>query len=198
MCQEKRKQVVVNIYGASGVGKSILATTLTNKLKMFGVNAEYCREWVKEELLSGVNINKLLQAHITSKQSELLKLYLNSGCDVVVTDSPLFLGYVYGIAYNDPICIPILNSLKPDVEEFNILLAHDRDKNTYQKFGRVQNYEESLEIEKLILDFLEGSGVKFTETNLNKALQEVEYLRVLKFQESLDVSNLLDELRKGA
>lgn len=145
------KSLLVNVYGASGVGKTITATALVNALKMKGVNAEYCREWVKEEILvsklgTGSNLN-LSQKDITENQLKLLDSYMASGADVVVTDSPLLTGKLYGSIYGD---------WNPELEDLlmkhllsnigntvDVLLLH-KPSGVFQEFGRLETQAESI------------------------------------------------------
>ncbi|QIW91561.1 hypothetical protein vBAbaMD22_48 [Acinetobacter phage vB_AbaM_D22] len=152
-----KKPLLINVYGASGTGKSILASTFANALKLKGINAEYCREWVKEPILGGLNTDDVNQWHITAEQTQLLANYLKSGCDVVVTDSPALTGKLYGLSnktlkpdmpwthWNDT-CQNFLDKHEELVGEgntINILLTHDPEVE-YQTFGREQTKKESL------------------------------------------------------
>lgn len=170
MSQESNKKLVVNVYGASGVGKSILATQLANNMKLKGIKAEYCREWIKEVVLSGQSPASIPQCEITYQQSKLLKMYLDSGCDVVVTDSPLLLGYVYGKVYNDPISLDLVKELEPKTDIVNIFLVHDQDNITFQKHGRVESYQESLKNESLIRNAMAESRLMVRTFTLKQAL----------------------------
>lgn len=163
-------KLLVNVYGASGVGKSILATHLTNQMKLRGVKAEYCREWIKELVLKGENICKIPQKEITINQAKLQDMYLNSGAEVVVTDSPLLLGKLYG---RDDFSITdaLLGGLQPDnVALVNILLVHDEKNVTYQEFGRVESFDESLSNQNILIDILNSRNVSYAKFTLGEAL----------------------------
>lgn len=152
-----KKPLLINIFGAAGTGKTILATTLANALKLKGINAEYCREWIKEPILNGLSTDSVNQWTITGEQTRLLGLYLNSGCDVVITDSPVLTGKLYGVSNKsakpdmpwthwDEHCDRFHRNHEEMVGEgntLNILLNHDPEIK-YQNFGREQNQDESL------------------------------------------------------
>lgn len=194
-----KKPLLINIFGASGTGKTILATTLTNALKLKGINAEYCREWVKEPILNGMHTSSINQWAITGEQTRLLSLYMECGCDVVITDSPVLTGKVYGKmnevrepdmlwTHWDKHCDRFLEAheaISDETNTLNIMLIHDPSAK-FQKFGREQDRKESLTVELMmkgvlrdhlkihstafLRDFL-GSGYD-SSTNVLKALLE--------------------------
>lgn len=173
-----KKPLLINIFGASGTGKTILATTLANALKLKGINAEYCREWVKEPILNGLSTKSINQWTITGEQTRLLSLYMNCGCDVVITDSPVLVGKVYGEMnrihnpdmpwmYWDEHCDRFLDAHKEISDEtntLNIMLIHDPKVN-FQRFGREQDRKESILIElmmkKVVRDHLKIHSTAF-------------------------------------
>lgn len=175
-----RRPLLINVYGASGVGKSILASTLANSLKLHGIRAEYCREWVKEKVLDRKAIFPP-QLEITQNQLGLLGIYLTSGCEVVVTDSPLRIGKVYGNleANKDwtQRCQIELDSLDNWMSEdgnvnanvLNIFLEHDPEVK-YEVFGRRESLESSHMIEGKMKDLLHKEGVRFTSAFLRDFL----------------------------
>lgn len=175
-----RRPLLINVYGASGVGKSILASTLANALKLNGIRAEYCREWVKEKVLDHRS-SFPKQLEITQNQLGLLALYLRSGCEVVVTDSPLRIGKVYGNleANKDwgPRCQQELEALdrwleqeiNPDANVLNIFLEHDLEV-PFSEFGRRESLETSLMIEGKMKELLRTERIRFTSAFLRDFL----------------------------
>lgn len=174
-----KKPLLINVYGASGTGKSILASTFANALKLKGINAEYCREWIKEPILGGLNTDDVNQWHITAEQTQLLSNYLKSGCDVVITDSPVLTGKMYGLInkaskpdmswthWNEQ-CQRFLekhDNLVGEGNSLNILLTHDPEVK-FQTFGREQTQKESHLMQVKLKGILKYEGKIFTEAYL--------------------------------
>lgn len=208
------KPLLINIFGAAGTGKTILATTLANALKLKGVNAEYCREWVKEPILGGLNTDDINQWHITAEQTQLLANYLNSGCDVVVTDSPALVGKFYGL-HNKEVkgdmpwthwnshsqhFLDKHEELVGGSNTLNILLKHDPDVE-YQSFGREQSKDESLAMQCAWVSLLREHHKTFTEAYLRDFLgfgydSPLNVLKAL-LRDSVGIDNYMKEVICG-
>ncbi|AYD85563.1 hypothetical protein Aci011_059 [Acinetobacter phage vB_AbaM_B09_Aci01-1] len=208
------KPLLINIFGAAGTGKTILATTLANALKLKGINAEYCREWVKEPILNGLSTDSVNQWTITGEQTRLLGLYLNSGCDVVITDSPVLTGKFYGLSNKsvkpdmpwthwDDHCNRFYKNHEEMVGEgntLNIVLKHD-PKVKYQSFGREQSRDESLTMQYAWGGLLRHNHKTFTEAYLGDflGLGYDSPLNVLKalLRDSVGIDNHMKEVICG-
>lgn len=93
--QQHKRPLIVNFYAGPGAGKTTVALELTAELKKAGFNVEYVPEYAKELVLE--NKTELLkdQQHVIDEQYRRLDRFRDS-VDVIVTDSPLLLGQVYG------------------------------------------------------------------------------------------------------
>lgn len=93
--QVHQRPLIINFYSGPGAGKTTVALELTAELKKAGFNVEYVPEYAKELVLE--NKTELLkdQQHVIDEQYRRLDRFRDS-VDVIVTDSPLLLGQVYG------------------------------------------------------------------------------------------------------
>ena len=83
----KTKRIIC-LYGGPGTGKSTTCAGLYYKLKMTGYNAEMNREYVKEWVWEGRNIQTGDQTYFFAKQARKERLYILQGLDFIITDSP--------------------------------------------------------------------------------------------------------------
>lgn len=87
---------VINLFGASGSGKSTTALGLTYHLRLLGYKAEYVSEYAKD-LVAEESEHKLRhQLYVFAKQLKRVDVLLNKELDFIVTDSPTLLSYFYG------------------------------------------------------------------------------------------------------
>lgn len=90
--------LLINLYGGPGPGKSTFAAALLSELKQRGVNAELVREYAKGWAWEGRKISPLDQFYVFGKQLRAEACLLGK-VEVIVTDSPILLGCVYGDRY---------------------------------------------------------------------------------------------------
>ena len=151
--QRHSKPLVVNFYGGPSCGKTTAALELTAALKKAGYNVEYVSEFAKDLVLE--NKSDLLkdQKYVTDGQYNRLDRIRNSA-DVIVTDSPVLLGLVYG-KYNgisDEYAKKI-RSYYDSFDNFNMFV--ERPKNaTFQTEGRVHDESQSVKLDGEIKDML--------------------------------------------
>lgn len=161
---------IVCLYGGPGTGKSTTCAGIFYKLKMKHYNCEMNREYVKEWVWEGREIQPGDQPYFFAKMARREKIYMNQGVDFIITDSPLILTSFYGRKYDelekryDTSAMMLKNhheiskSLGYKVEHYFL----NRIK-PYQESGRLQTEEESKEIDNELKLFLTDYGIKFTE-----------------------------------
>ena len=139
--------LVVNIYAGPGAGKSTSAAYIFSKLKMRGISAEYVTEYAKDVVWDGTPDKIRNQVYITGKQSYRMQRVYGK-VDVIITDSPLALGYVYtdSLAMKN-VCIE--EARKYEKNSVNLLLTRSPE-YTYQKVGRNQTEDEAKELDEEI------------------------------------------------
>lgn len=154
---EHTKPLVVNFYAGPGAGKSTAALELTAALKKVGFNAEYVSEYAKELVLEGKADDLDDQKKVTDEQFARLDR-LRGAVDIVVTDSPVLLGLVYGEGKIDAEYAKQIRSYYDSFDNFNMLISRDK-KAGYQQEGRVQNETEAIELDGKIKSMLDTNKV---------------------------------------
>ncbi len=153
-----KKQFVVNFYAGPSAGKSVAAMELTAALKKAGFNAEYVSEYAKDLVLEGRTDELKDQKKVTDGQYARLDR-LRGAVDIIVTDSPVLLGLVYG-EYNgisDEYAKQI-RGYYDSFENFNMFVL--RPKNaSFEHEGRVHDEQQSIVLDDKIKTMLETQKV---------------------------------------
>ena len=98
--KNSKKTQIINLFGASGSGKSTTAMGLTYFLRLGGHKVEYVNEYAKD-LVYEESTHKLKhQLYVFAKQLKKQDVLLNKDLDYIITDSPILLSYFYGEKYN--------------------------------------------------------------------------------------------------
>lgn len=156
--ENNNSPLVINLFAGPSAGKTTAALELTAALKKKGFNVEYVSEYAKELVLE--NKTELLknQVHVTDEQYHRLDRLRKSGVQIIVTDSPVLLGKVYGEGrisqeYGEKI-LAYHNSFN----NFNLFVNRG---DTFQTEGRVHNLEQSKELDAKITAMLQDSKIFF-------------------------------------
>ncbi len=180
--------LVINLFAGPSAGKTTAALELTAALKKKGFNVEYVSEYAKELVLE--NKTELLknQVHVTDEQYHRLDRLRKSGVQIIVTDSPVLLGKVYGEGrisqeYGEKI-LTYHNSFN----NFNLFVNRG---DTFQTEGRVHNLEQSKELDAKITDMLQDSKIFFGYYNHDEIDKTVEritttFSRLNKLEETTE------------
>lgn len=155
MPEQGKKPIVVNFYAGPGAGKTTAAFELTAALKKAGLNVEYVSEYAKELVLEGQTELLSNQQHVTDEQYHRLDR-LRDSVDVIVTDSPVLLGIVYGA---DRIDDAYRRQLRSYYDSFQNIDLHIERKTEYQTEGRVQTEQEAKELDTAISQMLQAQNI---------------------------------------
>ena len=146
----------ISIFAGPGVGKSVLAARLFVDLKIQGKSIELVPEHVKTWVYQERKPKSYQQVELFSKQLIAEDTFLTNS-DLIVTDSPLWLSYIYGKHQN----LSGTEHLPPLCEEFddrfpslNIALTSKDD--DYQTMGRFESAKEASLMQEKILKFCEN------------------------------------------
>ncbi len=153
----ENKPLVVNLYAGPSAGKTTAAYDLTSALKKKGCNVEYVSEFAKELVLEDRLEELKNQEFVTDEQFHRLDRLRNS-VDIIVTDSPVLLGKVYG---EKNISKEYSNTISNYYNSFNNYDLFVVRGEGFQKEGRIQNLEESKELDAKIIDMLNDNYVCF-------------------------------------
>lgn len=155
---------VINLFGASGSGKSTTALGLTYLLRLKGYKAEYVSEYAKD-LVAEESVHKLKhQLYVFAKQLKKVDVLLNKELDYIVTDSPTLLSYFYGEKFQvnlDGFKELVLSSFK-STPQINIFLKRTLP---FDETLRLQTAEESDRDSSDLLKILNDCEISFITLN---------------------------------
>ena len=171
--EKPQKTKVINLYAGPGAGKTTAALQICLELKKLGVNAEYVSEFAKDLIYDGKEEMLKDQKFVTDGQYERLNR-LRGKVDVIVTDSPLLLGQVYGKKSIDKDYKDEIRKRYDSFDNYNAFIV--RGKNFTQK-GRVHNLEESKQLDADVLQMLSDNKIfhgYYKQDNLSVAVENIE------------------------
>ena len=165
----ERIPLVINAYGGPCSGKSTTCLHLVSELKKLGFSAEYVPEYAKElvyekryDLLDGSMEH---QIDILLEQNKRVDRLVGN-VDFIVSDSPIYLSYLYtnpdefpkGISpFDNNDFLNLVSGLDLDYYTFNVFI--NRNENEFQTKGRIHTLEESKNIDENIEWFLQDMGI---------------------------------------
>jgi nicotinamide riboside kinase len=165
-------KLLVNLLGAPGTGKSLMAAQLFARLKWEGYNCELATEYAKELVWHHRNETMKDELYLFAKQNHKLVM-LRDKVDIVVTDRPVILSALYNEMYGD-------NS-----KEFHDLVVLEANKypnmnlllnrtSPYEPEGRMQSEQESNDMKRKITTLLESSNQSYIE--MPTSLETIEWI----------------------
>lgn len=167
------KPLVVNFYAGPGCGKTVAAMELTAALKKAGYNVEYISEFAKDLVLE--NKLDLLkdQQYVTDGQYHRLDR-IRKTTDIIVTDSPVLLGLVYGEMNGiSEEYAKQIRSYYDSFDNFDMLMVRNRS-NGFQQEGRVHDEKQSIELDGKIEEMLKKQDVFFGRYKRDDIAKTVE------------------------
>lgn len=168
----------INLFGGPGVAKSTIAGGLFHQMKIKGYNVEYIQEYAKDLVYGDDNIKLSDQLLILGKQHHRL-FKLNNNVDYAIHDSPFLLGILYyrnNKHLNKNLFQDLIIDLFKSYEGINFFIK--RNPKLFKQTGRLQNLEESQEIDKKIKDILIKNDIIFYSVQMETAMDEI--LSILK------------------
>ena len=152
---------VINLFGASGVGKSTTAAATFAKFKLQGFHAELVSEYVKTWAWMSIKPGKFDQVYLFGKQARRESI-LYDKVDYIITDSPLWLSAFYEQRYiGREIISPAVHNFMEYAKEHGVMHYNfwlHRNK-PYDSRGRFESEEESNENHQLLRKFLDKHSV---------------------------------------
>lgn len=162
---ERNLSILINIIGASGVGKSTTAGKLFTKLKDMYLNTEMVREVVKTWCYTGQKVTKYDQYYLFGAEIYQQSQLFNS-VDFIISDSSPLLAAFYNYYYNKGD-----SSLSSACHEFYRKVAEDNirvlnffltRKKKYIARGRYQSESESDQLSRQLQNWLDNEGYEYT------------------------------------
>lgn len=172
---------VVNFLGGPGVGKTLVAAFTFGRMKLLGLGVEYVQEYAKKLVWLNDMFKFNDQYYMSIKQFELLKS-IDGQVDYIIMDSSLLLGLYYNRYYIHSISSGekaenIIIDCYNQFDNINIYIKRNI-KSTYETVGRVQTYEEAVEVDAGVLKLLEEYKIPYkkfesTEEEVNNIINYI-------------------------
>ena len=157
---------IVYLYGGAGTGKSTTAAHLFALAKQEDINAELVREYIKDWVWEGREIQPGDQPYIACKQSKKERVCF-ADVDLIISDSPMYLGQFYEEKYYTG--YPVVKHIivqhmelanKAGYEFVHIFLNRLKK---YNPKGRFQNEAEAIQYDGEIRDLLIRENINFID-----------------------------------
>jgi len=162
MNTKTKSPICVNFYAGPGTGKSTVAAEVYASLKKQHINCELITEFAKRKVWEGNTKCLDDQLYITAKQNYVMNTVANH-VDVIVTDSPLLLGAIYG---NDDLLNQIINREYNKYDNIDIFLVRNLN-NGYQNNGRMQSIREAIQKDGEINEYLHSMSDDVIEIDMD-------------------------------
>lgn len=148
--------LVVNLYGGPGTGKSTTAALVFAMLKQQGYTAELVTEFAKDLVWEGRRETLEDQVYILGKQSHRVSRLLGK-VDVVVSDSPILLTYVYSrnlsLVPQIALC-SLAAAIHNETRSLDFFIVRDNEKHPYNPKGRYQDLAGAEEVDREVRKYV--------------------------------------------
>ena len=163
-----KKTIRINLFGAPGSGKSVIAALLFAELKIREHTAELIREVAKEMIYEGIDIGSdEIQIDIFNTQKHKEDIVI-SQTDFLITDSPLLLNAFYS---GDESILKIAKKKNSKIKNINYWITRSF---FFESEGRRHDQNESDRIDNKMKRFLTNHGIDFTEIDGESSKIKVE------------------------
>lgn len=166
--------LVVNLFGGPGTGKSTIAAGTFFQLKANHINAELVTEYAKDKVWEDSLAVLANQIYIFANQHQRVFRCMGK-VDVIITDSPVNLGLIYGNMYGNRMSDELSNLIRHEFgrnDNLNIVLQRS---GNYDRRGRVQTEEEALEVDSRIIDILDQDNHSYTKVPVSLDAPQVVF-----------------------
>ena len=163
------KTIVINLMGGPGSGKSTTAAGLFYKLKKQNYNVELAFEFAKDKVWEESFHMMENQIYIFGKQYHRI-WRLKDKVDFIITDSPLLVSLFYNKEKSetfDSFVIEQFNKFN------NIVYFIERNKENYQKEGRMQTKEEAEAIDEELISVMNKYNINFKRIPQENAVDSI-------------------------
>lgn len=165
---------VINIFGAPSSGKSTNAALLYAHLSIKGFNVELVREFAKDLVWEDNKDALQDQVYILGEQNRRLTM-LKDKVDFVVSDSPLLLTYMYA-KINKTSKKGLFDIVGSCFNSFDNICFLLPPPSKYNPIGRIQTFEDALDIHKKTEDLLhiyKEEYIEIQEDFMSEALKTI-------------------------
>lgn len=157
------KTRVINLVAGPGAGKTTISFLLFAHIKLRKKVAEFAPEYAKQ-LVWKKEFDILNNQHMVSLEQYKLLKSMNGLVDYIVTDGPLIHGIYYNRYNKDN--MSDVKKTEHKIMEFNnqfenIYIYLKRGNFEYETAGRIQTYDEALDIDDKLLHILDEYNIKY-------------------------------------
>ncbi len=156
--------LVVNLFGGPGCGKSTMAALLFGEVKCRypELVAELTTEFAKDLVWEGRYGALRNQVYVIGEQHQRIERVVGK-VDTIITDSPVLLSAIYRPGDYPPAFDELAHWLHRRFPSVNVLL--ERPQGAFEKEGRIQDYDQSLEIDTAIRELLEDNAISYVKAS---------------------------------
>lgn len=179
------EQIVINLYGGPGTGKTTTAKGVFTLLKLHGVNTEIADEYAKDLTWEKRWFTLQNQTYVTAKQEH--RIYRLKDVDVVITDSPINIGIVYTPGPYDPDFVKYVNKMYSKYNNINYFIKRVKP---YMPKGRSQTVSEAKAFDVKIFELIKEEPFKEVPGNhvginiiANEILSNLGKKQTISFEE---------------
>ena len=149
---------IINFFGAPCAGKSLRAAEAYVALKKLSLNAELSREFAKDKVYESNRAAIACEPLIMAQELYKIETLVMAGVEYIVCDCPIITPCFYNKNRSklfELFSLEMFNKF----DNFNVFLKIDRA--NYQDHGRIHTYDESLKIERKMLNFLDYHEIPY-------------------------------------
>ena len=158
---------MLNLFGGPSSGKSTQGAGLFYKMKQAGYSVELVNEFAKEIVWEGNEPMLKDQLFVLAHQNRKL-VRLAGKVDYIITDSPVLLSIVYRHLYGGAMYSDLIDKLALECygmyDNINFMLERG---NGFENEGRAQSFEQSIEIDKEIINMFATNNIKYHSFPVN-------------------------------
>lgn len=145
----------INLYGGPGCGKSTMMASVFSRMKRDNMNVEPIMEYIKFWTFIDRKPGGFDQIYTLAKQIHHEDTRLRNGVDLVISESPVLLSAFYAYHYNQPGWDNLLDyALVYEMAYPALHIFLDRTDLVYSEVGRYHEYEQAIEIDTAMKEFL--------------------------------------------
>lgn len=161
--------IVVNLWGAPGSGKSTTAAGLFFLMKVNKFKVEMITEYAKDLVWDRNDSALRNQMAVFAEQFRRQERMESHNLDFIITDSPLPLSIIYQPeAYLKTFEATVMETFHSH-NNLNYFLHRTQ---SFEKFGRLHNEQESTRLSDVIQRLMNQHGISYTEMEANPLTPE--------------------------
>ena len=164
-----KETLVINLIGGPCSGKSTVAAELFARLKKMGIHCELVSEYIKDRIYEENQTMPKNQIAIFGMEHYNISNKLGK-VEVIVHDG----SFINNILYKKEDNQEFDNLIVSEYHKFNNLdFFIKRGNIEFEDYGRIHNYEQSLELDEKIKQLYNNCGADFIEVESRDAVDKI-------------------------